>query len=131
MDNRTLDELKLDHDDNFEIVMKKAQLREFMSIEHARAYRGAMMTNCLKSLGIDVATVFDLTSGEEAASQRIDQLLLENKVVIENRRETEGRPSWERGIYIYKSGELAYFISIIFPRNDHFTVRSNAPEDIV
>ena len=128
MDNRTLGEMKEDHGEMFNGVIKKSSARTFVSIVYARAYRGAMLTNALKVLGIDVPGVFDLTVVDDQAAERLDQLLSQNKVVVENKRQGQDVPYWEAGLYIYKEGELVFFMSIILPEGDTFYVTSNIPE---
>jgi hypothetical protein len=128
-DDRYIGDIQIEHGDMLKDIMKDAAIRSFPSVVYARAYRGAMMTNALKQLGIDATGVFDLALGPSQAAARIDQLLLENKVVIENKRNDHpGIPAWECGIYLYKAEVLIYFISIIFPKGDEFTVTSNVPE---
>ena len=129
MDNRTLEDMGFEHGDMLKDVMKDAQVRTFVSIVYARAYRGAMLTNALKKLGIDVTGVFDVTLDGNQAAERFDQLMQLNEVSIENKRNDHPDiPAWECGLYVYKKGILIYFISIIFPSGDEFTVTSNVPE---
>jgi len=129
MDDRYLGDIKIEHGDMLKDIMKDASIRSFPSIVYARAYRGAMMTNGLKTLGVNAPLVFDVTMDQTQAAARLDQLLKENKVVIENKRNDHPDiPPWECGLYLYKSDVLIYFISIIFPKGDEFTVTSNVPE---
>jgi hypothetical protein len=128
-DDRYIGDIQLEHGDMLKDVMKDAKIRSFPSVVYARAYRGAMMTNALKQLGIDTPTVFDVAGDHAQAAERIDQLLKKNKVVIENKRNDHpDLPPWELGLYLYKADVLIYFISIIFPAGNEFTVTSNVPE---
>lgn len=129
MDNKTLGEIKIEHGDMLSDIMKDANIRTFISVVYARAYRGAMMTNALKQLGVDAPAVFDLALDGKQAGERLDSLLQLNEVVIENKRNDHpDLPPWELGLYLYKRDVLVYFISIIFPKGDAFTVTSNVPE---
>ena len=129
MDDRYIDDMVIEHSDMLKDCMKDAKIRTFISIVYARAYRGAMMTNALKQLGIDVTSVLDVVAGGDQAAERFDQLLALNQVVIENKRNDHpDTPPWECGLYLYKKDVLIYFISIIFPKGDEFTVTSNVPE---
>jgi hypothetical protein len=128
-DDRYIGDIKIEHGDMLKDVMKDANIRTFPSVVYARAYRGAMMTNGLKTLGVDAPVVFDVALGHTQAAARLDQLLEENEVVIENKRNDHPDiPAWECGLYLYKKSVLIYFISIIFPKGDEFTVTTNVPE---
>jgi hypothetical protein len=128
-DDRYLGDIKIEHGDMLKDIMKDAKIRTFPSIVYGRAYRGAMMTNALKMLGVDAPAVFDLALDHEQAAERIDSLLVLNEVVIENKRNDHPElPPWECGIYLYKANVLIYFISIMFPKGNEFTVTTNVPE---
>jgi len=128
-DDRYIGDMVIEHTGMLKDCMKDAKIRTFPSVVYARGYRGAMMTTGLKRLGVDAPQVFDLALDSTQAAARLDDILRENEVVIENKRNDHPDiPPWECGLYLYKKDVLIYFISIIFPKGNEFTVTTNVPE---
>jgi len=124
-----LEDIKKDFDDNYEEVRKQCKPVTFDSVLWAREYRMHSMNKGLDKLGFNPMNIMNNVTTQELAEDMIDQALAKNQIHIEDWSSKECEDD-KRGLYIFKNGELVYFISHI-EQSDNligkktFTVRTN------
>lgn len=111
-DTRYLEDIKSDNDQNFKDVIDKCKPFDFLSLKLARDMRLHCMNRGMELLGFDPMSIMNMCTTAEMAEETIDQMMVKHKIVIENWADKECEPE-RRGLYMYKAGELAYFISMI------------------
>jgi len=111
----TLDDLKSRDIDNLEYSLtKKGKTFVFSRLIDAVAAVGEMMTTALEHCGVHVDAIKEkAVSDQDVAGILAEELMDRNGVRIESRMQYDGDDAWRRGTYIYKNGEIAYFIGQI------------------
>ena len=128
-DNRTLDEIQADDWDNYEFILKDAQIKRFPHREKAYAYQRECVVKALEMMGIPKSDVM--------AIEVVDGMLELYNVRMESLRH---KKFWrDRGLAIYKlkddspdPDEMAFFISEVKMATQpavYWGVMANVPLD--
>jgi hypothetical protein len=107
-----LEDIKKDHDDNFNRVWKESKGYILKSLSMARTIRMSCMSEAMKMLGCDTVFIMEMATSPETAGELIDDMMRKHNITVENWNDKDCDPH-RRGIYVYKAGEIAYFISNI------------------
>jgi hypothetical protein len=114
-DNLTLDEIGANDIEMTKDAIKNANKYEFGNNKKKAAdFTKHCMKCTLNHLGVSPGVPPKDQLGRLRFAKRADQMMKKAGVVIEQRKDYDGNDMWRRGIYIYKNGELAAFISNIF-----------------
>jgi len=108
-DNRTLDEIKADDIDQLEQVVKVSQRFEFLDRRQAYKFQGVCVQVALKNLGVEIT--------KNINAKFVDKQMTDRGVKCEQRRYHEEENVWRTGLYIYKKGELAFYVSNVKQNN--------------
>lgn len=71
------------------------------------------MDNTLRFLGV-VVSVPDSRDAKDRYAAKLDRIMEEKRIRIENRNRYRGSDQWRCGIYVYQRDELVAFISDVF-----------------
>ena len=107
-----LEDLKIDHDNNFKAIMVTSQEFTFPSAVYAVRFREMCMSRAMNLLGLDPMQIINSSGEQVFAEKRLEVEMDKRGIRIEDWSETD-HEDWKRGLYIYKDGEVAYFISMI------------------
>jgi hypothetical protein len=103
----TLGDLNRRDRDNFDHVLKHdAKTYRFASVNDARKFMGHCFDLIMRKCGAKVRPGMD--------SNRIDRLMRKHNVKVEHREYPPDEPLYQTGMYIYKNGEIAGFVSSPF-----------------
>lgn len=119
-----LDEMKVEHDSNFDEIESRLKETEFKSLVYARQFRMHAVNIGIKALGFNPMSVMNMCTTPETAASVIDSMLEKHGIRIEDWADTD-QPNYKKGIYLYKSDEIAYFVSTIRKHEGLFYVRTN------
>jgi len=130
-DGMTLDDMARNDMEMLEDAIKNADRYHFgRDMKKATQFVRECLRRTLKRLGggIEIALPSNLTSKE--AQMRFmanaDRLMRLNKIKVERRKHYTGADVWRCGLYIYKAGELACFISdVLTEKRTEFDPLSN------
>ena len=103
----TLGDLNRRDRDNFSHVMEHGtKTYRFNSVGDARKFMGHCFDLIMKKCGVKVRAGM--------AAQGIDRLMRKHNVRVEHREYPPDEPLYQTGVYIYKNGEIAGFVSSPF-----------------
>jgi len=122
--SKYIGEMKADHDSNFDELEPKLKETEFRSIAYARQFRMHAINIGINALGFNPLTVMNMCTTPETAASVINSMLEKHGIRIEDWTDTD-KPNHKKGIYLYKSDEIAYFVSTIRKHEGLFYVRTN------
>lgn len=122
-DNRTLDEVKVDHQDNFADILSECTNKVFPSAVYAYQYRMHSVEQAFRQLGFSPQDFITNATSTDTAIDLIDQAMCSRNMRVEDWSEHADRD--RRGMYIYKDNEIAYFIALVRKAGDNFIVKSN------
>lgn len=127
-DDMTLEEVAANDMEMVKVAIKNSKRHKFFDREKAFQFTGHCVKTTLDRLGVKIRPGIHPKIAE--------RLMKTQKVIIEGRKNYRGEDIWRNGIYIYKSGELAAFVSNVFEYKrpsvaiagdpDHFWVVTNA-----
>jgi|GEM_PF-3508713 len=144
-----LEDLRAYDIDNLGLVMKASKAHMFDDIRKANHYQGDALRRALMKLGVHALDHLQTTAKKQGGKvspdqnawfERLLQKQLLNKQVKVEPRKYRGNDAWRSGIYIYKGGEIAYWISgitedrsgrvglLVIPGRRRWFVFSNVPE---
>lgn len=109
-DNMTLDEIKDNDLAMVEHAIKNAHRYRFTNQQKAMLFIRHCMDTTLKRLGVNVSPPKD-NAARMLYARTLDKEMKDKDIQIENRSKYRGNDLWRNGIYIFKNGELAAFIS--------------------
>ena len=122
-DDRTLDEIGEGHTDNFDHILKACENKVFPSNVYAYEYRMHCMEKAFRDLGFSPQDFITSSTSAEVAVGLIDQALVSRDIRIEDWSDHE--EPHRRGMYVYRGGEIAFFIALVRKSGDNFIVKSN------
>lgn len=124
MDNdKTLDEIKVDHQDNFKDILSVCTNKSFPSVVYAYQYRLHCIEKAFQDLGFSPQDLITSSTSMDTASELIDQALVSRNIHVEDWSEHEDND--RRGLYLYAGNEIAYFVALVRKTGDNFIVKSN------
>ena len=127
MDDRTLEEIGLDHADNFDEILKACKNKSFPSQVYAYEYRMHCVEKAFRDLGFSPQEFITTAATVEVAEDLIDQAMVSRGIMCQDWAEHEDDD--RKGIYLYKGEEIAYFIALVRKQGDNFIVKSNVSFD--
>jgi len=126
-DDRTLDEIKKDNQDNFADILSDCNVKSFPSTVYAYQYRMHCIEQAFRHLGFSPQDFITSATSSEVAADLIDQAMVSRGIRCEDWSEHEEKD--RRGLYIYKDQEIAYFVALVKKQGDNFLVKSNVKFD--
>jgi len=103
----TLGDLNRRDRDNFDHIMKHdSQTYRVDSVADARKLMGHFVDKLMKKCGVKIRPGMD--------GNRIDRLMRKHNVRVEHREYPPDEPLYQTGVFIYKNGEIAGFVSSPF-----------------
>jgi len=123
MDNRTLDEIKDGHKDNFKDILSKCSNKSFPSAVYAYQYRLHCIEKAFQDLGFSPQDLITSSTSMDTASDLIDRALVSRGIKVEDWSGHEDKD--RRGLYLYTGDEIAYFVALVRKTGDNFIVKSN------
>jgi len=122
-----LEDVKKDHEDNFEKILSECVSKSFPSAVYAYEYRMHCVEKAFRDLGFSPQELMTAASSMETAMELIDQALVSRNIRFED---WSGHPETDRrGAYAYKDNELAFFIALVRKTGDNYIVKTNVKFD--
>jgi hypothetical protein len=118
-----LEDVKKDHDDNFNKVLAKCSVKSFPSTVYAYGYRMHCVEKAFRDLGFSPQELVTASTSMDTAADLINQAMISRNIRVEDW--SDHPESDRRGLYIYKDEEIAYFISLVRQTGDNYIVKSN------
>ena len=126
-DDRTLEEVGLDHADNFDYILSCCNNKTFPSQIYAYEYRMHCVEKAFRDLGFSPQDFITNSATIEVAMELIDQALVSRGITCQDWSEHEDDD--RKGLYLYKGEEIAYFVALVRKSGDNFIVKSNVSFD--
>lgn len=123
MDDRTLDEIKADDDDNFSKILEKCKNQNFPSKVYAYQYRLHCIEKAFQDLGFSPQDLITTATSVEVAIDLIDQSMVSMGIRLEDW--SEHPDNSRRGVYLYKDNEIAFFVALVRKQGDNYIVKTN------
>jgi hypothetical protein len=118
-----LEDVKKDHEDNFDKVLAACSAKSFPSTVYAYEYRMHCVEKAFRDLGFSPQDLVTAATSMDTAMELIDQAMVSRNIRAED---WSSHPeSDRRGLYIYKDEEIAYFIALVRQTGDNYIVKSN------
>lgn len=123
VDNRTLDEIKEDHVDNFDEILKSCKVTNFNRPADAHQFRLHATEKAFRDLGFSPQDFITNATSMDTAVSLIDQAMVSRGIRVEDW--SEHHDNDRRGLYLYKDNEIAFFIALGRKRGDNYSVKTN------
>ncbi len=108
-DDMTLSEMAENDAYMVEEKIRNASSYFFISMPQAVQFIHGCMKKTMDHIGVKIRP--------DSEPRFVDRMLKNKKVQVEHRKKYKGVDGWRNGIYIYKDGELAAFISTVLKRH--------------
>jgi hypothetical protein len=118
-----LEDIKKDHTDNFDDILKQCKNTSFPSVVYAAEFRMHCIEKGFQDLGFSPQELMTSSTTPETAMDLIDQAMVSRNIKVEDWAHHEDRE--RRGLYIYKDNEIAYFVSLRRMKGDSCIVQTN------
>ena len=122
-DNRTLGEIRDEDYENFKDLLATCTDQSFPSKVYAFQFRMHCVEKAFQDLGFSPQKMITSCTDPNVAMEFISQQMLLRDIVCEDWSNHPDRT--RRGMYLYKGGEIAYFIALVRQSGTNFIVKSN------
>ena len=118
-----LEDIKKDHEDNFDKILAECTNKNFPSAVYAYQYRMHCVEKAFKDLGFSPQALVTSATSIEVAMELIDQALVSRNIRMEDW--SEHPEDNRRGAYLYKDDEIAFFIALVRQQGSNYIVKTN------